>query len=179
MSQHGRRRAAATEPVVEDEAVRRFGFLTTETALVLGLVVLIVLGSFMVHTAFPANRATETVIGDKKVRITTVGKGGVVPGPVQPRTIPVVQATPVPVATPKPRKTPKPVATAGPATPTPTPTKGTGGGPIITPPGGGGGECTVLIFCKPGETPKATPEPDPAGTQPPVPQSPVPQSPAP
>ena len=68
-----------------------------------------------------------------------------------------------------------PVGIGAPATPTPQPTKGPGTGPIITPPGGGGGgggECTVLIFCKPGETPKATPEPEPAATQPPVPQQP-------
>ncbi|MBA3744019.1 hypothetical protein [Sporichthya sp.] len=181
MSQHGRRRAA-TEPVVEDDApVRRYGFLTMESALVLGLAVLIVLGSFLVHLTFPSDRETETVIGDKKVRITTVGKGGVEPGPVQPRVIPVVVPTPVPAQTVKPRKA-KPITATTAPTPTPKPTEGSGGGPIITPPGGGGGggdECTVLILCKPGQTkppqtqPPQTPEPQPGGspvTQPPGPQ---------
>lgn len=178
MSQHGRRRAAPA-PVVDDEPVRRFGFLTMETALVLGIVVLIVLGSFLVNVVFPSKQETETVIGDKKVRITTVGKGGVLPGPVQPRVVPSVAPTPVPaaVATVKPRK-PKPAAPAAPTpTPTPTPTNG-GGGKNPLPGGGGGGgqnECTVLIFCKPGQTPgpTPTPTPTPAGPTPtPLPQPP-------
>lgn len=180
MSQHGRRRAAPA-PVVEDAPPRRFGFLTMESALVLGLVALIVVGSFLVHVTFPSKQETETVIGDKKVRITTVGKGGVLPGPVQPRVVPVVVPTPVPVKTVKPRK-PKPVATTGPAvpTPTPTPTPGPGGNNPLPGGGGGGGggknDCTVLIFCKPGETPvpspTPTPEPVPAASQPPGPQQP-------
>ena len=181
MPQHGRRRAAAAPVVEGDEPVRRYGFLTMESALVLALVVAIVLGSFLVNAAFPSKQETETIIGDKKVKITTVGKGGVVPGPVQPRVIPVVVPTPVPARTPKPPKV-KPIA--GTATPTPTPTpsnSGGGGGGIITPGGGGGGkdECTVLILCKPGQTPKPTPKPtptpvpDPGATQPPGPQQPT------
>ena len=180
MSQHGRRRAAPA-PVVDDEPVRRFGFLTMETALVLGIVALIVLGSFLVHVTFPSKEAAETVIGDKKVRITTVGKDGVQPGPVQSRVVPVAVPTPVPAAvTPvKPRK-PKPAAPATPTpTPTPKPTKGSGGGSGSLPGGGGGGgnnECTVLIFCKPGQkpapTPTPTPAPQPSATEPSGPQQP-------
>lgn len=182
MSQHGRRRAAPA-PVVDDEPARRFGFLTMESALVLGIVALIVLGSFLVHAAFPSKQETETVIGDKKVRITTVGKGGVLPGPVQPRVVPVVAPTPVPAAvtTTKPRK-PKPAATVAPLpTPTPTPTNGGGNGPLPGGGGGGGGgggnnECTVLIFCKPGQKPAPTPTPAPAAPTP-TPQAPSPQQP--
>ena len=175
MSQHRRRRIAAP-PVVEDEPVRRFGFLSMETALVLGLVVLIVVGSLLVQVTFPSNPKSETVIGDKKVKITTVGKGGVMPGPVQPRALPVIVPTPVPTETAKPRKPRKPKPIAGTVTPTPTstPTKGSGGVPILTPAGGGdgagAGACTVPILCKPGQKPAGPPEPDPAATQPPGPQ---------
>ncbi len=182
MSQHGRRRAAAEAAAAyEDEPVRRFGFLSVESALVLGLAALIVVGSFLVNAAFPSKQANETIIGDKKVKITTVGKGGVIPGPVQPRVIPVVVPTPVPTKIPKPPKKPKPIAGTATPTPTPEPTKGSGGGVIN--PGGGGGEqeCTVLILCKPGQkTPKptATPDPNPAATEPPGPQQP-PQAPVP
>lgn len=161
--------------------MRHFGFLTMETALVLGLVVLIVIGSLLVQVTFPSNPKNETVIGDKKVRITTVGKGGVMPGPVQPRALSVVVPTPVPTSTAKPRK-PKPIA--GTATPAParTPTKSPGGGPILTPPGAGGGgsgsgECTVPILCKPGQKPAEPREADPEATQPPGSQQPT-QSPA-
>ncbi|HUR75266.1 MAG TPA: hypothetical protein VMZ00_13390 [Sporichthya sp.] len=185
MSQHGRRRAASGPAVVDDEPVRRFGILTAETALVLGLVVLIALGSFLVHIAFPSHRDTETVIGDKKVKITTVGAGGVVPGPVQPRVIPVAVPTPVAATTPpKPLTPPKPIGGTATPTPTPTPTKGSGGGPIITPGGGGGGgggggTCTVVILCKPGQKkPTPTPTPAPGATQAPVPQQPAAQPPA-
>jgi hypothetical protein len=176
MPNHGRRQAASE---YEDEPVRRFGFLTMETALVLGLAVLIAIGSVLVHVALPSKRQNETVIGDQKVRITTVGKGGVLPGPVEPRNIPIVVPTGAATTAPRPHK-PKPIT--GTATPTPvpspTPTKG-GGGPIITPPagGGGGGHCTVLILCKPGQKPSATPVPQPATApaQPPGPQSAQPQ----
>ena len=177
MSQHGRRRAVSAPVVVDDEPVRRVGFLTMETALVLGLIVLIVAGSFLVHVTFPSNRESETVIGDQKVRITTVGKGGVLPGPVEPRVIPVVVPTPAPVRTPKPAK-PKPVTAVPTPTPTPSPTPKPGGGGTSPLPGGGGGgggnqECTVLIFCKPGETPAPTPKPQPANPDPANPANPA------
>jgi hypothetical protein len=171
MPQHGRRSAGAE---YEDEPVRRLGgFLTMETALVLALIALIAVGSVLVHAALPSKRETQTVVGDKKVRITTVGKGGVLPGPVEERTLPVAVATPVPVAAPP--KTPKPRKTATPAagvpTPTPTPKGGSiGGGGTGT--GGGGGQCTVLILCKPGQKPPPSPTPAPAPAtnpaQPPV-----------
>jgi hypothetical protein len=178
MPQHGHRKAASAE-YVEEESESRFGFLTMETALVLGVVALIVLGSFLVHLTLPSKHANTTVVGDKKVTITTVGKGGVEPGAIQPRNIPVVVPTPVvtkPLKTPKPRKTVSPLGPTG--TPTPTPTKGGG---IVTPGGGGGGgggQCTVLILCKPGQKPSQTPSPQPVATdpaQPPVSGSPVPQ----
>ena len=157
--------------------MRRFGFLTMETALVLALAVLIVAGSFLVQIAFPSKQVNETVIGDKKVRITTVGKGGVLPGPVQPRVVPVVAPTPVPAPPPiKPRK-PKPIATTAPtAAPTPTRSPGGDGDEVPIPGGdtGGGGkdECTVLIFCKPGQkpAPASTPTPVPGATEPPISQ---------
>lgn len=183
MPQHGRSR---TVPV-EDEPERRFaGFLTMETALVLGLVALIAIGSLLVHLALPSKRENMTVVGDKKVKITTVGKGGVQPGAIQPRTIPVAVATPVaakPVKTAKPRKTASPLGPT--ATPSPSPTKTSGGG---LPGGGGGGgggggdTCTVLILCKPGQKPEPTPSPQPAATSsaaPPASGSPVPQQPLP
>ncbi|WP_019877262.1 hypothetical protein [Sporichthya polymorpha] len=188
MSQHGRRRAAPP-PVVDDEPVRRVGPLTAETALVLALVAVIALGSVFVQWALPSNREAETVIGDQKVRITTVGKGGVEPGPVEPRVVQQPVATPIPVglppvATPKPLKTPKPARTPKP-TPTPDPND-----PVVSPlPGGGGGgggggrgdDCTVLILCRPGQTPKATPKPDPGATTAPEPggEQPQPEQPQP
>lgn len=172
MSQHGRSRAAATEPseYEDEESVRRFGFLTMESALVLGLALLIVLGSLLVHVVLPSKHETTTVVGDKKVKITTVGTGGVQPGPVVARQIVAPVATPVPSRTPKP---PKPVKTAAPVVttgPTAEPTKGSGGG-VLNPGGGGGGggggnECTVLILCKPGQKPAETPSPDPAASNP-------------
>jgi len=183
MPQHGRRRTVPV-PVVEDEPERRFaGFLTMETALVLALVALIAVGSLLVHLALPSKRENTTVVGDKKVKITTVGKGGVQPGAIQPRTIPVVAPTPAvakPVKTAKPRKTATPLGPT--ATPSPVPTKTSGGGLPGGGGGGGGDTCTVLILCKPGQKPAPTPSPQPGATSSPAPPSsgsPLPQQPVP
>lgn len=152
MPQHGRRSAAAV-----DQPVQRYGGISVETALVLALIVLIVAGSVLAQALMPSQRVTETVVGDKKVRVTTVGKGGVLPGPIEPRAIPVVvvvpTVAPIVVAKPKKTKKPKPAATA-----VPVATADPGGGTSPLP--GGGGTCTILILCKPGETPAPTTGPD-------------------
>lgn len=166
MSQHGRRRAAPPPP----EPRRRFAGLSVETTLVLLLVCVIAGGSALVHAIAPTEREPQTVVGDEQVRVTTVGKGGVLPGPVQPRVIPVVVPTSDPateILIPpqtapqkvKKQKPPKVVETPTP-TPTPEPTEI----PILTPPGGGGGggggndNCTLGILC-PRQPEPAAPEP--------------------
>lgn len=151
MPQHGRHPVAAADPPVQ-----RFGGISVETALVLALMILIAGGSLLVHALVPSKRETEAVVGDKKVRVTTVGKGGVLPGALQPRVIPVVVPTAVatiPAVKPIKSKKPKPTATA---IPTATTKPGGGGGGTGT---GGGGSCTILILCKPGETPEPTSDP--------------------
>ena len=166
---HGRNRATR----VERDRSRRWGLLTAETAIVLGVAAAIVAGAFMVEALQPAGEKTTTTVGKDTIVEHNLGTGGVKPGPLQRRVIvpqPVKPATPtaLPTTTAKPGKTPKPVVTAGPTEP----------GGVIPGPGTGGAPCTPipLIRTCPApvteETPEPTPEPEPstaptnqAGTQ--------------
>lgn len=152
---------APMEPVVAP-AERRWGLLTGETALVLGLIGVIVAGTFLVDTIQPASERTNTIYGKTTMKVHNLGKGGIQPGEVQPRAyippqnlvstpgeVPVEPPPPTPIAT----KAPQPTSVA-----TPKPTTGTGTPPILTPPDNGGGTqgCGLLGLgtCPPKETPQ-------------------------
>ncbi len=165
-TQSGHNRAAK----VQKDRSRRWGPLTAETGIVLGVAAAIVAGAFMMEHLQPSGERTNTVNGNDTVKIHNLGKGGVVPGTIQPRTIvqkPITPTTPtgVPTTTAKPGKTPKPQVTAAPTTAAP----GTGG--VIPDPGGGtsGGNCSVaqqlLGQCpKPSAPPTTDPDPSPVAS---------------
>jgi hypothetical protein len=139
-------------------AERRWGLLTGETALVLGLIAVIGAGTFLVNAIQPASSRTNTVYGKTTMKVHNLGKGGIQPGVVTPRKIvvapPVVAPTgptPIPTLAPPTGTTPTTAPTKAPTT---TPTKKPGGG-VLNPPstgGGGGGGCTLIIVgCDPAD----------------------------
>lgn len=164
---HGRNRA----PRVEKDRSRRWGPLTAETAIVLGVAAAIVAGAFLVEAVQPAAERTNTISGKDTIEIHQVGKGGVQPGALQRRTIvqqpvkPVVVPTATPTTTAKPGKTPKPRVTAAPTQDVP------GSGPNLPGQGGGGNDggplCGILGNCPDNEPePEQTPDPEPTeGTE--------------
>lgn len=167
---HGRNRATR----VDKDRSRRWGPLTAETAIVLGVAGAIVAGAFLVEAIQPARERTNTISGKDTIEIHQVGTGGVKPGALQRRTIvqqpvkPVVPTT-APTATAKPGKTPKPQVTAAPTQDVP------GSGPNVPGQGGGGNDggplCGILGNCPdtepdPGETPEPQPSEPPDDTEP-------------
>jgi hypothetical protein len=153
------------EPVVAP-AERRWGLLTGETALVLGLIGVIVAGTFLVDTIQPASERTNTIYGKTTMKVHNLGKGGIQPGAVQPRQIvvqpPVVTGpaavTPLPTLAPPKSSTGKPTTA-----PTTAPTKAPGGGVFTPPAGGGHGGCTLIVFnCDPGDSDTKSPSPQPS-----------------
>ena len=141
-----------------------------ESVVVVGLVAAIFGGSYVIDAVRPSSVAQEVVVGDKKIRVTQVGKGGVQPGVLVPRTVsqtPVsTVVTPAPTVTKPPKVRPTP-------TPTPTAVTDPGGPPPIIGGGGGGNgsgggqNCRLLVICSssPSADPGATETVDP-GTDP-------------
>lgn len=161
----------------EEPAGPRWGLLTGESALVLGLIGVIVAGTFLVNTIQPANQRTNTIYGKTTMQVHNLGKGGIQPGEVQPRqSIPpqnlVSKQGEVPAEPPP----PTPIATKPPTKPvaTPKPTTGTGSPPILpgqpSNPGGGGSKpCGLLgLGSCPQQTAPADTQPDPAASAPPT-----------
>lgn len=159
---HGGHTRAAT---VSHDRTRRWGPLTAETAIVLGVAGAIVAGAFMVEAIQPSSQRTNTSVGPETIVEHQLGQGGIKPGALQPRTIVRPTAKPVtptalPTTTAKPTKTPKPAKTT-------EPTNEPGGGAITDPGTGGGSTCTPipLIRTCPDE-PVKTPDPEPADPEP-------------
>jgi hypothetical protein len=182
VSRHGRTPPPGPPPLepVDAPAERRWGLLTGETALVLGLIAVIVVGTFLINAVQPASSRTNTVYGKTTMKVHNLGKGGIQPGVVTPRKIvvppPVVAAptgaTPLPTLAPPKGTTP----TTGPTTaPTTKPTKAPGGGVLTPPTGGGGGSgggggCTLIVFgCDPSD--RDTHQPTTPPTQPTTPST--------
>jgi hypothetical protein len=156
------------EPV-DAPAERRWGLLTGETALVLGLIGVIVAGTFLVDTIQPASERTNTIYGKTTMKVHNLCKGGIQPGAVQPRQIvvppPVASAPagPTPLPTLAPPKGGTTATTAPTKGPTTAPTKAPGGGVITPPTGGGNGGCTLIVFgCDPGDSDNHSPSPNPS-----------------
>ena len=188
LGEHGKR-VAPKAPAAQAESSRatkvhrdrslRWGPLTAETAIVLGVAAAIFAGAFAVDSLRPTDERTNTTFGKDTVEVHQLGKGGIKPGPVQPRVIPTSKPTVAPTA-PAGVSTasPKPVKTAT-AVPTVAPTQPTSGGGLI--PGTGPQDpntepCGLLNLgkCPKEEPDDSTPtgqDPDPGATATPGPGS--------
>ncbi|MGQ0467984.1 MAG: hypothetical protein ACT4QG_22035 [Sporichthyaceae bacterium] len=183
MGEHGKRAVphahggrAAKAPAARSW---RWGPLTAETAIVLGVAGAIVAGAFFMDAVRPTNERTNTTVGKDTVEVHQLGKGGIKPGPVQPRVIAPPKPVVAPTATSLPTPLPKPVKTAT-AVPTVAPTQEApvgGGGPLL---GGGGGSdpttkpCGLLGLAKcPKEDDTTSPSdgPGPGSTSTPAPET--------
>lgn len=185
MGEHGRHGAAKPEPRIEHRSratrverdrSRRWGPLTAETAIVLGVAAAIVAGAYAMESVRPTNERTTTTVGKDTIEVHQLGKGGIKPGALQPRVVvapkPTAASSAVPIAaataTAKPAKTPKPTAA-----PTPTATTAPGSGGILNPPPGEENEatCTPIPLIK--SCPEPGPEPeDPRAGDPPTAEAP-------
>jgi hypothetical protein len=172
---HGGHSRTAT---VTHDRSRRWGPLTAETAIVLGVAAAIVAGAFMVETIQPASQRTNTSVGPETIVEHQLGQGGIKPGALQPRTIvrPTLKPTTptaLPTSTAKPGKTPKPGKTV-------EPTTDPGDGGVITDPGtGGGSTCTPIPLIRtcpdePVKSPDPKPTTDPEPEEPPADSEPEP-----
>jgi hypothetical protein len=163
---------------VDAPAERRWGLLTGETALVLGLIGVIVAGTFLVDTIQPASERTNTIYGKTTMKVHNLGTGGIQPGAVQPRqSIPPQNLVSKPGEVPLEPPPPTPIPTKAVVTPvaTPKPTTGAKTPPILPAPGtnpGGGGTkpCGLLgLGSCPQQTAPADTQPDPAVSATPTP----------
>lgn len=182
MGEHGRHGAVKPPPRiehrshatrVEKDRSRRWGPLTAETAIVLGVAAAIVAGAYAMESVRPTNERTTTTVGNDTIEVHQLGKGGIKPGALQPRVIvapkpsvaPSAAPTPVATATAKPVKKPKPTAA-----PIPTVTTAPGSGGILNPaPGEEEETCTPIPLIK--ACPKPEPK-DPPAADPPADEDP-------
>lgn len=180
MGEHGKRVAPkAAAPAEKSRAAKvrdrslRWGPLTAETAIVLGVAGAIFAGAFAVDAMRPTNERNNTTYGKDTVEVHQIGKGGIKPGVLTARVIEPPKATVAPTATGAPTPLPKPVKTAT-AVPTVAPTQPTSGGGGLPLPGGGTGggstkPCGLLGLgkCpeeKPDDVPAAEEGPEPGAT---------------
>lgn len=184
MGEHGKRVAAkAAAPQAEKSRATkvkdrslRWGPLTAETAIVLGVAAAIFAGAFAVDAMRPTNERTNTTFGKDTVEVHQIGKGGIKPGALQPRTIVVPKPTAAPTTpTGLPTPLPKPVKTAT-AVPTVKPTQPTsGGGGLPSLPGPADPSTKPCGLLGLGKCPKEEPEPGPTPTSDPGSTDPEPE----